>query len=54
MIDIVGHDIGAMTADSFTANHPDAIRKIALLGHYLPEEQPEALTELLLSYFARA
>lgn len=34
-IDIAGHDIGAMVAFSFLANHPDATRRAALLdvGH---------------------
>jgi len=50
-INLVGHDIGAMVAYSFGVNHPDALRKLALLEvahpdpflheiRLLPEEPP--------------
>ncbi|KOU21121.1 alpha/beta hydrolase [Streptomyces sp. WM6372] len=35
---VVGHDIGAMVAYAFAANHPEATRKIALLDVSHPEE----------------
>ncbi|MEV0986817.1 alpha/beta hydrolase [Streptomyces sp. NPDC049949] len=35
---VVGHDIGAMVAYAFAANHPGATRKIALLDVSHPEE----------------
>jgi pimeloyl-ACP methyl ester carboxylesterase len=37
-VDIAGHDIGAMVAYSFAANHPQAVRKIALLDVPHPDE----------------
>jgi pimeloyl-ACP methyl ester carboxylesterase len=37
-VNIVGHDIGAMVAFSFAANHPDATRKVALLDVAHPDE----------------
>ncbi|WP_262699511.1 MULTISPECIES: alpha/beta fold hydrolase [Streptomyces] len=37
-IDIAGHDIGAIVAYSFAANHPEAARRIALLDVLHPEE----------------
>lgn len=37
-VDIAGHDIGAMTAFSFAANHPDATIKLALLDVPHPDE----------------
>jgi pimeloyl-ACP methyl ester carboxylesterase len=43
-VDIAGHDIGAMVAQSFAANHPGAARKIALLDVAHPEEGLNNLT----------
>jgi pimeloyl-ACP methyl ester carboxylesterase len=37
-VNVVGHDIGAMVAFSFAANHPDATRKLALLDVAHPDE----------------
>ncbi|MEV8536630.1 alpha/beta hydrolase [Streptomyces sp. NPDC051211] len=37
-VDVAGHDIGAMVAFSFAANHPDAIRRLALLDVVHPDE----------------
>ncbi|MEU4579729.1 alpha/beta hydrolase [Nonomuraea sp. NPDC023979] len=37
-VNIAGHDIGAMVAFSFAANHPDATRKLALLDVLHPDE----------------
>lgn len=37
-VDIVGHDIGAMVAFSFAANHPDATRTVSLLDVSHPDE----------------
>ncbi|MFE4758791.1 alpha/beta fold hydrolase [Streptomyces mirabilis] len=36
--DIAGHDIGAIVAYSFAANHPEAARRIALLDVLHPDE----------------
>jgi pimeloyl-ACP methyl ester carboxylesterase len=43
-VDIAGHDIGAMVAQSFAANHPGAVRKIALLDVAHPDEGMNSLT----------
>jgi pimeloyl-ACP methyl ester carboxylesterase len=45
-VDIAGHDIGAMIAHSFAANHPHAIRKLALLDVPHPDESMYELTML--------
>jgi pimeloyl-ACP methyl ester carboxylesterase len=37
-VNIAGHDIGAMVAFSFAANHPAATRKLALLDVLHPDE----------------
>lgn len=37
-VDIVGHDIGAMVAFAFAANHPDATTRLALLDVPHPDE----------------
>ncbi|MFJ8026772.1 alpha/beta fold hydrolase [Streptomyces sp. NPDC096311] len=37
-VDIAGHDIGAIVAYSFAANHPEAARRIALLDVLHPTE----------------
>ncbi|RSM91785.1 alpha/beta hydrolase [Kibdelosporangium aridum] len=37
-VDIIGHDIGAMVAFSFAANHPDATRTVSLLDVSHPDE----------------
>jgi pimeloyl-ACP methyl ester carboxylesterase len=37
-VDIVGHDIGAMVAFSFAANHPDATRTVGLIDVAHPTE----------------
>lgn len=37
-VNIAGHDIGAMVAFSFAANHPDATRRVALLDVAHPDE----------------
>ncbi|WP_158847687.1 alpha/beta fold hydrolase [Saccharothrix deserti] len=37
-VDIAGHDIGALVAYSFAANHPEAARRIALLDVMHPDE----------------
>lgn len=37
-VNITGHDMGAMVAFSFAANHPEAIRKLALLDTPHPDE----------------
>lgn len=43
-VDIAGHDIGAMIGHSFAANHPDAIRRLALLDVPHPDESMYDLT----------
>lgn len=45
-VDIAGHDIGAMVAHSLAANHPDAVRKIALLDVPHPDGSMYQLTLL--------
>jgi pimeloyl-ACP methyl ester carboxylesterase len=45
-VDIAGHDIGAMIGYSFAANHPHAIRKLALLDVPHPDESLYELTLL--------
>lgn len=45
-IDIAGHDIGAMVAYAFAANHPDQTGKIALLDVAHPDESLYGLTLL--------
>jgi pimeloyl-ACP methyl ester carboxylesterase len=37
-VDIAGHDIGAQVAFSFAANHPQAVRKAALLDVLHPDQ----------------
>jgi pimeloyl-ACP methyl ester carboxylesterase len=37
-VDIAGHDIGAIVAFSFAANHPEAIGRVALLDVIHPDE----------------
>ncbi|MDT7729687.1 MAG: hypothetical protein QOI21_6263 [Actinomycetota bacterium] len=37
-VNIAGHDIGAMVAFSFAANHPDATRKLTLMDVTHPDE----------------
>ncbi|CAL9278373.1 Soluble epoxide hydrolase (plasmid) [Streptomyces sp. SudanB5_2050] len=37
-VDIAGHDIGAMVAFAFAANHPEATRRLALLDTPHPDE----------------
>lgn len=37
-VNLVGHDIGAMVAYSFAANHPEAINRLALLDVVHPDE----------------
>lgn len=37
-VNIAGHDIGAMVAYSFAANHPEATRKLAVLDVLHPDE----------------
>ncbi|MFE2142747.1 alpha/beta fold hydrolase [Streptomyces sp. NPDC059456] len=43
---LVGHDIGAMVAYAFAANHPEATRKIVLLDVSHPDESWARLTLL--------
>ncbi|MFD9908841.1 alpha/beta fold hydrolase [Streptomyces sp. NPDC059063] len=43
---VVGHDIGAMVAYAFAANHPEATRKLALLDVAHPDESLKQLTLL--------
>lgn len=43
---LVGHDIGAMVAYAYAANHPGATRKIALLDVSHPEESWARMTLL--------
>jgi pimeloyl-ACP methyl ester carboxylesterase len=43
-VDVAGHDIGAMVAYSFAANHPDAVGKIALIDVPHPDESLYDLT----------
>jgi pimeloyl-ACP methyl ester carboxylesterase len=45
-VDIAGHDIGAMVAYSFAANHAQAARKVALLDVSHPDESLYNLTLL--------
>jgi pimeloyl-ACP methyl ester carboxylesterase len=45
-VDIAGHDIGAMVAYSFAANHAQAARKVALLDVSHPDESLYRLTLL--------
>jgi pimeloyl-ACP methyl ester carboxylesterase len=45
-VDVAGHDIGAMVAYSFAANHPNATRRIALLDVPHPDESWNRLTLL--------
>lgn len=45
-VDIAGADIGAMVAFSFAANHPEAIRRLALLDVAHPDENLYELTLL--------
>jgi len=46
-VNIAGHDIGAMVAYSFAANHPDATRRLALLDVTHPDESLYELRMLL-------
>ena len=45
-VDLVGHDIGAMVAHSLAANHPAAVRRLALLDVPHPDESLRRLTLL--------
>ncbi|ONI86364.1 alpha/beta hydrolase [Actinosynnema sp. ALI-1.44] len=45
-VDLVGHDIGAMVAFSFAANHPDAIDKLVMVDVPHPDEDLYDLTLL--------
>ncbi|MGI5491059.1 alpha/beta fold hydrolase [Microtetraspora malaysiensis] len=45
-VHIAGHDIGAMVAQSMAANHPEAVRKLALLDVHHPDESMYGLTLL--------
>jgi pimeloyl-ACP methyl ester carboxylesterase len=45
-VDVAGTDIGAMVAHSLAANHPDVVRKLALLDIPHPEESLYELTML--------
>lgn len=59
-VDIVGHDIGAMVAFSFAANHPEATRRVALMAVLHPDEslyelrmlQPPGSAEVSLWWMA--
>lgn len=46
-VNIAGHDIGAMVAYSFAANHPDATRRLALLDVTHPDQSLYELRMLL-------
>ncbi len=37
-VNVAGHDVGSMVAFSFAANHPQAVRKLALLDVAHPDE----------------
>ncbi|WP_067814202.1 alpha/beta fold hydrolase [Actinomadura kijaniata] len=43
---VAGHDIGAMVAQSMAANHPEAVKKLALLDVHHPDETFTGLTLL--------
>ncbi|MFF4778932.1 alpha/beta fold hydrolase [Microtetraspora fusca] len=43
---VAGHDIGAMVAQAMAANHPQAVKKIALLDVHHPDETMYGLTLL--------
>ncbi|MEV4895398.1 alpha/beta hydrolase [Nonomuraea sp. NPDC055795] len=45
-VDVVGHDIGAMVAHAFAANHPEATTRIALLDVPHPDENWSAFSLL--------
>ncbi|MEI5099536.1 alpha/beta hydrolase [Streptomyces sp. PmtG] len=45
-VDIAGHDIGAMVGYAFAANHPEAIRKLALLDVAHPDRTFQDLSLL--------
>ncbi|ALG11377.1 alpha/beta hydrolase [Kibdelosporangium phytohabitans] len=45
-VDLVGHDIGAMVAFSFAANHPEAVGKLVLVDVPHPDEDLYDLTLL--------
>ncbi|WP_030661750.1 alpha/beta fold hydrolase [Streptomyces cellulosae] len=45
-VNIAGHDIGAMVAQAFAANHPETTRKVVLLDVYHPDETFTAMTLL--------
>ena len=45
-VNVAGHDIGAMVAQSLTANHPDVVEKVALLDVHHPDETLYGLTLL--------
>ncbi|WP_030672661.1 alpha/beta fold hydrolase [Streptomyces sp. NRRL B-1347] len=45
-VHVAGHDIGAMVAHSFAANHPEATRKLALLDVAHPDPSLRGLTLL--------
>ncbi|WP_433338776.1 alpha/beta fold hydrolase [Spirillospora sp. CA-294931] len=42
-VSVAGHDIGAMVAFAFAANHPDAVEKIVLLDVPHPDENWSAM-----------
>ncbi|QFZ16599.1 alpha/beta fold hydrolase [Saccharothrix syringae] len=43
-VDVAGHDIGAMVGHSLAANHPEAVRRLALLDVAHPDESMYDLT----------
>ncbi|SDM40147.1 alpha/beta fold hydrolase [Allokutzneria albata] len=45
-VNVAGHDIGAMVAHSLAANHPAAVRRLALLDVPHPDESLRSLTLL--------
>ncbi|GAA1261820.1 alpha/beta hydrolase [Saccharothrix xinjiangensis] len=45
-VDVAGHDIGAMVGHSLAANHPEAVRRLALLDVPHPDESLYDLTLL--------
>ncbi|MER7930612.1 alpha/beta hydrolase [Streptomyces sp. NPDC096057] len=45
-LDVVGHDIGAFVAYSFAANHPETVRRLALLDVAHPTEDFYQVTAL--------
>ncbi|WP_433256631.1 alpha/beta fold hydrolase [Streptosporangium sp. CA-135522] len=45
-VNIAGHDIGAMVAQSLAANHPEVVKKLVLLDVHHPDETMYGLTLL--------